>query len=324
MRVVIPDDYQDAVHRLACYDLLRGHEVVRYREPAASFEHLVERLSGAEVVVAIRERVEFSRALLGRLPRLRLIALVGRHASTIDFAACTELGIAVATGHSASVVAPAELTVALILAARRNVVLEAERMRRGEWPTTLSQRLRGSTLGIAGFGRIGAMVAEAGRGLGMQVLAWGREGSLERAAAAGFEGTMDRADFFARSDVLSLHLRLSAATRGMVTAEDLGRMKSTALLVNTARAELIAPGALEAALRAGRPGSAAVDVYEEEPVVNGDHPLLRLPNVLCTPHIGWAEWECFEQYFGETFQEIVTFAAGARPRLANPEVVLRS
>ncbi|MGG5811927.1 D-2-hydroxyacid dehydrogenase family protein [Falsiroseomonas sp. CW058] len=324
MRIVIPDDYQDVVHRLDCFRLLDGHEVVRHRIPARDLDELVGRLRDAEVVVAIRERVVFSRALLERLPRLRLIALVGRHASTIDHAACTELGIAVATGHSASVVAPAELTMALILAARRNVAIEAERMRRGEWPCTLSHRLRGSTLGIAGFGRIGAMVAEAGRGLGMRVLAWGREGSRERAAAAGFEATADKDRFFAESDVLSLHLRLGPATRGIVGADDLARMKPTALLVNTARAELVAPGALEAALRTGRPGFAAVDVYEDEPVVDGDHPLLRLPNALCTPHIGWAEWECFEQYFGETFAEIATFAAGGRPRLANPEVVLRA
>ncbi len=324
MRIVIPDDYQDVIGQLACFDLLRGHEVVRFRQPAADLDELVARLDGAEVVVAVRERVTFSRALLERLPSLRLIALVGRTASTIDHAACDDLGIGVATGHSGSIVAPAELTVALILAARRNIALEAARMQRGEWPTTLSHRLRGSTLGICGFGKIGAMVAEAGRGLGMHILAWGREESGRRAQAAGVPFTTDRARLFAESDVLSLHLRLGPATRGLIGPADLALMKPTALLVNTARAELIAPGALLGALQAGRPGYAAVDVYEEEPVMHGDHPLLRLPNVLCVPHLGWAEWECFEQYFGETFAEIVTFAAGGRPRLANPDVVIRA
>lgn len=324
LRIVIPDDYQDVVDRLACFALLRGHDVVRYREPAADLDELVARLDGAEVVVAIRERVTFSRALLERLPSLRLIALIGRTASTIDYAACNALGIGVATGHSGSIVAPAELTVALMLAARRNIAFEAARMKAGEWPCTLSHRLRGSILGICGFGKIGEMVAEAGRGLGMRVLAWGREESRRRAAAAGVEFTDNKAALFERSDVLSLHLRLGAATHGMIGPEDLARMKPTALLVNTARAELIAPGALVAALQAGRPGFAAVDVYEDEPVMHGDHPLLRMPNVLCTPHLGWAEWDCFEQYFSETFAEIATFAAGGRPRLANAEVVIRA
>lgn len=309
VRIVIPDDYQDIVPKLACFGLLRGHDVVCHRTPAADIDELVSRLQGADVVVAIRERVTFSRALLQRLGSLKLLALVGRHAKTIDFDACRELGIDVVMGRTASPVAPAELTVALMLASRRNVAREAARMQRGDWPDTLGHRLRGSTLGILGFGNIGALVAEAGRGLGMRVLAWGREGSRQRALAAGHEAAATREEMFERADVLSVHLRYGPETAGAVTGADLARMKPTALLVNTARAELLQPGALVAALRAGRPGYAAVDVYEEEPVRPGSDPLLGMENVLCTPHLGWAEWDTFELYFSETFKAMAEYLA---------------
>src|SRR6202163_335190 len=230
MKIVIPDDYQNLVDRLDCYNLIRHHEIARYREPARDLDQLVERLAGADVVVSIRERVEFSRALLERLPKLKLIALVGRNSQAIDFKACTELGIPVSTGTSNSPVAPAELTVALILAARRNVALEAERMKRGDWPCTLSHRLRGSTLGIFGLGTIGQLVAEAGRGLGMNILVFGRKSSQEKAAVAGYEAAESKAELFERSDVLSLHVRLRPGTTGIVATDDLARMQPTALL----------------------------------------------------------------------------------------------
>ena len=320
MKIVIPDDYQDVVDRLDCFSLIRHHDVTRYREPARDLAQLVERLAEADVVVSIRERVEFSRALLQQLPKLKLIALVGRNSQAIDFAACTELGIPVSTGKSNSPVAPAELTLALIVASRRNVALEAERMKRGDWPCTLSHRLRGSTIGIFGLGAIGALVAEGGRGLGMEVLVWGQQASFEKAAAAGYSVAAGKQELFERSDVLSLHVRLTRATRGIVGPDDLARMKPTALIVNTSRAELIQPGALLAALRNGRPGYAAVDVYEQEPIVGGDHPLLSMPNVLCTPHLGWAEWPNFELYFREAFEQIVAYEQGQPLRLANPDV----
>jgi D-3-phosphoglycerate dehydrogenase len=323
VNIVIPDDYQDMTEQLACFALLTGHTVTRHRAPARDLDELVARLRDADVVVAIRERVTFSRALLERLPKLRLIALVGRAATTIDYAACTALGIAVSTGKSSSEESPAELTVALMVAARRNIVVEAERMRRGEWPCTLSHRLHGSTLGIYGLGKIGALVATAGRGLGMNILVWGREGSRERALKLGYRAAESKAAFFEQSDVLSLHMRLRPETRGMVGPEDLARMKPTALLVNTARAELIQPGALLGALRAGRPGYAAVDVYEDEPIRNGDHPFLEMPNVVCTPHLGWAEWDNFELYMGEAFEQIAAYADGKPLRLANPDVTVR-
>ena len=316
MKIVIPDDYQDIVDRLSCFSLLTGHDVVRYREPAADPDQLVERLHPAEVIVAIRERVSFSRALIERLPNLRLIALVGRAAATIDYLACRENKILVSTGASGSAIAPAELTVALIVAARRNITGEAERMRRGDWPSTLSHRLSGSTLGIFGLGAIGSIVAQAGTGMGMNVLAWGQAASAAKAKAASFDFAASKADLFERSDVLSLHIRLRPDTRGIVGPEELAHMKSTALLVNTARAELIQPGALLAALRGGRPGFAAVDVYDEEPIIGGDHPFLSMPNVLCTPHLGWAEWDTFELYFRECFEQIVAYAQGAPIRLA--------
>ena len=298
------------MHRLRCYELLRGHDVIRFKEPARTLDELAERLRGAQVVVAIRERVAFPRALLERLaPQLKLISLVGRHSAVIDFEACKALGIRVAHGSAASPVAPAELTVALILASRRNVVLEAGRMQRGELPATMSHRLRGGTLGIYGLGTIGALVAPLGPALGMRVLVWGRAKSLDAARQAGYDVAASKAELFAQSDVLSLHLRLNAETRGAVTAEDLARMKPTALFVNTARAELVRPGALLGALKLGRPGFAALDVYEEEPLPK-EHPLLQLPNVLCTPHAGWAEFETFETYFGEALENVARYARG--------------
>lgn len=324
MQIVIPDDYQDMVDQLDCYPLIRHHQVTRYREPAKTLDQMEDRLRDADIVVSIRERTELSRSLIERLPKLRLIALVGRSSRMIDYAACTEHGVMVSTGKSNSPEAPAELTIALILASRRNVALEAERMKRGDWPCTLSHRLRGSTLGIFGLGAIGALVAEAGRGLEMDVLVWGREGSLKRAGAAGYRTAAAKEELFESSDVLSLHLRLVPETRGSVGPDDLTRMKPTALIVNTARAELLQPGALIDALNKGRPGFAAVDVYEEEPIIGGNHPLLKMPNALCVPHIGWAEWDNFELYFSEAFEQIVAFEKGQKLRLANPDVKPRS
>ena len=320
MKIIIPDDYQDIVDQLECFSLISHHDVIRYREPARDLDTLVSSLYDADVVVSIRERVEFSRALLEKLPKLKLIALVGRSSKMIDFNACNELGICVATGKSNSPVAPAELAIALIVASRRNVALEAERMKRGEWPCTLSHRLRGSTLGIFGLGAIGQLVAEAGQGLGMDILVCGQKSSLEKAAAVGYACAAGKTVLFELSDVLSLHVRLTRETHGIVGPNELARMKPTALIVNTARAELIESGALLDALRKGRPGYAAVDVYEHEPITNGNHPFLSMPNVLCTPHVGWAEWTNFELYFREAFEQIVAYQQGPPMRLGNPEV----
>ena len=320
MRIVIPDDYQNCLHTLACYAALGGHEVVRYREPARDLAHFAAMLRGADAVVAVRERSDFPRALLEQLPTLKLISQVGRSAQTIDLKACNALGITVCAGTQASPIAPAELTWALILAARRNVVLEATRMRQGEWPATLSHRLAGSTLGIYGLGTIGQLVARVGPAFGMRVLVWGRDGSRDAALRLGYECADSREQFFAESDVISLHVRLSAQTTGFITAADLARMKPSALLVNTARAALIETSALEAALSAGRPGFAAVDVYEHEPVLGGDHPLLALPNVVCMPHLAWADRETFELYFGEAFRNVADFFNGRAVNVVNQPV----
>lgn len=323
MKIVIPDDYQDVAEKLACFSLIRHHEVTRYTDAAHDLDTLVERLGDADIIVSIRERVPLSRALLERLPKLKLIALLGRSASTIDFTACTELGIPVATGVSNSPESPAEHTIALILSSRRNITREAEGMKRGALPSTIAHRLYGSTFGVFGLGAIGERVAAAGKGLGMNVLVWGRETSRAKARELGYRVAASQAEFFAQADILSLHVRLSKETRGMVGPDDLARMKPTALLVNTGRAELIKSGALLAALRQGRPGFAAVDVYEKEPVAL-DHPFLQMPNVLCTPHSAWAEWDNFELYFREAYEQILAFESGRPLRLANPSVKPRS
>jgi D-3-phosphoglycerate dehydrogenase len=324
MRIAIPDDYQNLVHTLRCYGLLDGHEVIRYREPAADLADFARRLQSAEAIVPIRERSRFPRELIERLPNLKLISQTGRSTGHIDVDACTERGIVVSAGTHASPIAPAEMTWGLILASRRHIPQEIDRMKRGEWPCTLSHRLSGSTLGIYGLGTIGTIVARIGAAFGMNVLVLGQDRSAQRALEAGYAVASAKAELFERSDVLCLLMRLSSQTRGIVTREDLARMKPTALLVNTARAELIQEGALVEALRAGRPGYAAVDVYEREPVTGGNHPLLAMPNVLCTHHIAWAEHETFELYFGEAFENLVAFANGSPRNVVNPAALNRT
>ena len=323
MRVAIPDDYQDIVHTLRCFQVLREHEVIRYREPAGDLAEFARRLHTVDAIVPIRERSRFPRALIEQLPNLKLISQTGRSTRHIDIAACTEHGVVVSAGTHASPIAPAEMTWALIMAARRHVPLEVERMKRGEWPCTLSHRLSGSTLGIFGLGMIGTLVARIGAAFGMRILVLGQDASAHRARVAGYEVASSKAELFERSDVLCLLMRMTDDTRGLVTREDLARMKPTALLVNTARAALIQPGALVDALGAGRPGSAAVDVYENEPIIGGNHPLLKMPNVVCTHHIAWAEYDTFELYFGEAFENLVAFAGGTPRSVVNPEVLAK-
>lgn len=307
MKIVIPDDYQDVVRTLDCFQKLAGHEVRIYTDTVKTIDALEERFADADALVLIRERTHITEELLARLPKLKLIAQTGRGVAHIDMAACARRGVTVTTG-GGSPYATAELTWGLILAALRRIPQEAARLRSGLWQGSIGVGLRGRTLGVFGYGSIGAVVAGYGRAFGMQVLVWGREGSLTRARADGFAVAADKAELFAQSDVLSLHIKLSAETRDIVTAADLALMKPTALLVNTSRAGLIEPGALEAALRAGRPGLAAVDVYEEEPVLDAAHPLLALDNALCTPHLGYVERDNYETYFGEAFEQVAAFA----------------
>jgi len=321
MKIVIPDDYQDAVRSLACFSNVAAHEVTVYRDTVTGIDALAQRFAQADCLVLIRERTRITAELLERLPHLKLIAQTGRTGGHIDLDACTRRGVVVTSGKG-SPYPPAELTWALILAALRHVPLEDRRMREGRWQTTLGTGLKGRTLGIYGYGSIGALVARAGIAFGMRVLALGREVSAQRARAEGFEVASGKAQLFGESDVLSLHLKLSPETRGIVTAGDLASMKPTALFVNTSRDGLVQKGALAAALRAGRPGSAAVDVYDIEPVPR-DHPLLAMDNVVCTPHLGYVVRDNYELYFGQAFEQINAFAAGQAVNAVNPEALGR-
>ena len=308
MHVVIPDDYQDAVRHLDCFSKLDGHRVTIYNDTVQDVDPLAERFADADALVLIRERTQITDELLARLPKLRLISQTGKGTAHIDVAACERRGITVAVG-TGSPIAPAELTWALIMAAMRHIPAEVARLRSGRWQSTLGRVLRGRTLGVWGYGKIGSLVASYGRAFGMNVLAWGREGSLSRASADGIGVASSKEQLFEASDVLSLHLRLTKETRGIVTPNDLARMKRDALLVNTSRAELIEADALVTALRNGRPGFAAVDVYEEEPILGAAHPLLSMDNVVCTPHLGYVEQDSYELYFGQAFDAVVAFAA---------------
>jgi D-3-phosphoglycerate dehydrogenase len=286
VKVVIPDDYQDAVRHLDCFAKLDAHDVTIHNDTVTDGDTLAERFRDAEALVLIRERTAITAELLDRLPKLKLIAQTGRGTAHIDVAACEARGIRIAAG-TGSPYAPAELAFALILASMRRIPQEAASARAGRWQSGLGTTLRGRTLGIWGYGKIGTLVADFGRAFGMKVI---------------HSQANSRDELLEQSDVLSLHLRLSEKTRHRITREDLARMKPTALLVNTARAELIAPGALAEALRAGRPGFAAVDVFEEEPTK--DDPLLQLDNVLATPHLGYVERDSYELYFGQAFDAI--------------------
>ncbi len=313
MHIVIPDDYQDAVRRLDCFAKLRGHDVTVFNDTVKDKATLEQRFRDADALVLIRERTAIDDELLSRLPRLRLISQTGKGTSHIDVEACTRRGISVAVG-TGSPYAPAELTWALVLAAMRRVPQESSHLRSGGWQHVLGTTVRGRMLGIFGYGKIGSLVAGYGRAFGMNVLVWGREGSQSRARRDDYDVAESQRALFAESDVLSLHLRLDDATRGIVTAADLALMKPEALIVNTSRAELIEKGALEAALRAGRPGFAAVDVYEEEPILGAQHPLLSMDNAVCTPHLGYVEKDSYELYFGQAFDNVLAFAAGKATR----------
>lgn len=303
MKIVIPDDYADVVRHLDVFAKLQGHDVTIYNDSVSDPDALATRFKDAEALVLIRERTQITEALLERLPKLKIIAQTGRGTTHIDTDACARRGIRVTTG-SGSPIAPAELTWALILSAMRHIPDEVAGLRNGRWQTTtLGRVLRGRTLAIYGYGKIGALVAGYGRAFQMRVVIWGREGSQTRAAYDGFDVAHSREAFFENADVLSLHLKLSKETKGIVTRNDLARMKRDALLVNTARAELIEPGALFDALQNGRPGFAALDVFANEPASHD--PLVQLPNVTATPHLGYVEKDSYELYFAEAFDSLV-------------------
>jgi D-3-phosphoglycerate dehydrogenase / 2-oxoglutarate reductase len=331
MNVIILDDYQDAVRKLPCAAMLEPLNAKVFTNTVKGIGQLSVRLRDADILVAIRERTAFPRALLEKLPKLKLISQTGRIGNHIDIATCTERGIAVAEGVG-SPVAPAELTWALIMAAMRRLPQYIGNLKHGAWQQSglkaasmpanfgLGLQLQGRTLGIWGYGRIGRIVAGYGRAFGMKVQVWGSEASRLAAEADGHSAAASCQEFFATSDVLSLHLRLSPTTRGRVTLELLSLMKPTALLVNTSRAELIEDNALVAALNRGRPGMAAVDVFESEPILQG-HPLLRLENAVCTPHIGYVEHDSYELYFRAAFDNVLAFVNQAAKNIVNPEAL---
>jgi D-3-phosphoglycerate dehydrogenase len=320
MKVSILDDYHDTLRTLACFRKLQGHDVKIWNDHVQDVDALADRLRDTEALVLIRERTQIRAPLLERLDKLRLISQRSVYPH-IDIEACTRLGIIVSSNlHAGSPsYATAELTWGLIIAALRQIPQQMASLKAGTWQTGVGSTLRGKTLGIFGYGRIGAVVAGYGRAFGMKVLAWARPESLERAKNDGYEVAPSKEAFFSTCDVISLHMRLVDATRGIVTAADLARMKSTALIVNTSRAPLIAPGALVAALKAGHPGMAAVDVYEQEPVK--DNPLFALPTVVCTPHIGYVSREEYELQFSDIFDQIVSYAARAPTNVVNPKAL---
>src|SRR5450432_1720471 len=322
MKISILDDYFDTVRTLPCFQKLKGHEVAVWNDHVQDVDRLAERLRDTEVLVLIRERTKIQLALLERLPGLKLISQRSVYPH-IDIEACTRLGVIVSSSqHPGSPsYAAAELTWALVLAAARQIPRQVEALKQGTWQVGLGSTLRGKTLGIYGYGRIGSTVAGYGKAFGMNVLVWARQASLAQARADGYAAAPSKNAFFAGCDVLSLHMRLVAETRGIVKADDLARMKPTAILVNTSRAGLIEPGALVAALRAGRPGLAAVDVYEEEPLTDPSHPLLAMENVVCTPHIGYVTTDEYELQFSEIFDQILAYAAGAPANVVNPDAM---
>ena len=318
MRIAVIDDYQDAFRKLKCYAKLKGHQVDVYHDTEKDPARLAERLKDAEAVLLTQQRSPFPRALAERVPKLKLISQTGRNANHIDVAACTEHGIVVAAGGAGNPAPTAELTWGLILAALRRIPQEVQRLKEGKWQGSVGTGVEGKTLGVYAYGRIGSIVAKVGKAFGMRVVCWGREGSTARAREAGFEVASSRAAFFENADVISIHLPLNKETRGIVQAEDLARMKPSALIVNTSRAPLIAEGALADALKRGRPGRAAVDVYEDEPVLGAQHPLVGVDNAVCTPHLGYVSQQNYDKYYPDIVENIRGFLDGKPTRVIAP------
>ena len=322
MNITILDDYFDTIRTLPCFSRLGGHKVTVWNDHVQDVDALADRLKDTEALVLIRERTRITAPLLERLPKLRLISQRSVYPH-IDIDACTAHGVVVSSDQHAGTpcFAAAELTWALALAAARSLPQQVAALKAGKWQTGVGDTLRGKTLGLYGYGRIAVEVAGYGKAFGMQVLVWAREASLARAVADGHAVAASKKRFFEESDVLSLHMRLVKDTRGIVTAADLALMKPTAILVNTSRAPLIEPGALVAGLRAGRPGRAAVDVFDEEPLRNADDPLLKLDNVIATPHIGYVTRDEYELQFTDIFNQILAFHAGKPTNVVNPKVL---
>jgi D-3-phosphoglycerate dehydrogenase / 2-oxoglutarate reductase len=324
VKISVLDDYFDTIRTLECFRKLAGHDVTIWNDHVQDVDVLAERLADTEALVLIRERTQIRTPLLERLPKLRLISQRSVYPH-IDVDTCTRLGIIVSSSQHADTpsYATSEFTWGLILAAMRAIPQQMASLKAGRWQIGVGHTLRGKTLGIYGYGRIGAVVAGYGKAFGMHVLVWGREAALARARADGYEAAASKESFFERCDVLSLHMRLVDATRGIVKPPDLACMKPTALLVNTSRAGLIEPNALVNALRAGRPGMAAVDVYEKEPLRDINDPLLNMDNVVCTPHLGYVSRDEYELQFTDIFDQIIAYVAGQPENVVNPDAMTR-
>jgi D-3-phosphoglycerate dehydrogenase / 2-oxoglutarate reductase len=322
MKVAILDDYFDTLRTLECFGKLDDHEVTRWTDHVDDVDELAGRLADTEALVLIRERTKIRTPLLERLPKLKLISQRSVYPH-IDVDTCTELGIVVSSNlhQGLASYATAELTWGLVIAGMRRIPQQVASMKAGHWQDSVGHSLRYKTLGIYGYGRIGKVVADYGRAFGMNVVFWASQDSRDRAKAEGGEVAESKHSFFEECDVISLHLRLLDATRGTVTRTDLDHMKASALLVNTSRAGLIEPGALVGALTAGRPGMAAVDVYEAEPLTDTNDPLLHMDNVICTPHIGYVSTDEWQLQFSDVFDQINAFAVGAPTNVVNPEVL---
>lgn len=323
MKIAVIHDYANVFRGTRAFAKLQGHEVVVHTDAYTDPMRVVEQVAGCEALVLTQQRVPVTRQIVAALPQLKFISQTGRNVNHLDVAACTEHGVLVSAGGGGSGGSPysttAELAWALILASLRHLPYEVERFKQGHWHSTVGTRLSGATLGIYAFGHIGGAVARVGKAFGMRVICWGREGSTARAAAEGFEIAKSREAFFEESDVISLHLPGNKDTRGLIKATDLARMKPTALIVNTSRATIVEEGALVDALRKGRPGFAAVDVYEKEPLLGADHPLLSMPNALCTPHLGYAEARSYEAIYKLAVDQLLAYADGKPINLINPE-----
>ena len=325
MKISILDDYHDTVRALPCFKKLAGHDVTIWNDHVQEVDALAERLKDTEALVLIRERTKIRAPLLERLPNLKLISQRSVYPH-IDVDACTRLGVIVSSSQHAGTpsYAAAELTWGLVLAAMRQIPQQMASLQTGTWQIGVGRTLRDKTLGIYGYGRIGSVVAGYGEAFGMKVLIWARPATLDQARADGYATAVSKEAFFEACDIISLHMRLVAATRHIVTAGDLARMKPTALLVNTSRAPLIEPDALVNALRLGRPGMAAVDVFEDEPVRDTKHPLLNMDNVVCTPHLGYVTRDEYEVQFVDIFDQIVAYAAGTPINVVNPDVLAKA
>lgn len=323
MKIIIPDDYQNIISRLKCFSTLKDHEVVIYNDTVSENDLLFERFKEADCIVLTRERTKLNKELLDKLPKLKLISQTGKVSSHIDVKACTKNKIAVAEGIG-SPIAPAELTWTLIMASLRGLIPAVNDFKIGKWQTNIGNSLNGKTLGIWGYGKIGKLVASYGKVFGMKVLIWGSEASREKAIKDGYNNAVSKKHFFTESDVLSLHLRLTDSTKGIVELEDLLNMKKESLFANISRAELVEPEALHKALLKGTPGFAALDVYESEPIYDKNYWSLKMDNVLCTPHLGYVEKNGYELYFGKAFENINNFFKGNPQNILNPEVLRKS